>query len=395
MSLGTPTRQVVLDGVPVATLIGEAPRMAEPLQRDRDLVMSRFAWVRREGGRLLAETSLGPCAVVLEDPRVHRLALAFAAPRSADAAVADEPGLPAEIVFEIASIMHAASLLIDARQAALEDEPPLAVWEFHDLLFHSRTRTGRNRNSSGGTYRFLDRFAPPPALPPDRWPETVALERPEYERLERDDPPLARVQSSRTSVRHYDERPLTIDQLGGLLYRVGRVEDYWEMPIPGPGAMSFVAKPYPSGGALYELELYAAVQACEGIEPGLYHYQAAAHRLARVSGSSGELDALIAGGAAGMGVAAASLQVLIVVTARFERIAWKYQSIAYELVLKHVGVVLESMYLVATAIELAPCAIGTGNSDLFARASGIDYYTETAVGELALGSRAMPSTVRG
>ena len=45
------------------------------------------------------------------------------------------------------------------------------------------------------------------------------------------------------------------------------------------------------------------------------------------------------------------------------------------------------MYLTATAMELAPCAIGTGDSDLFARASGLDYYEETSVGEFALGSR--------
>jgi hypothetical protein len=45
------------------------------------------------------------------------------------------------------------------------------------------------------------------------------------------------------------------------------------------------------------------------------------------------------------------------------------------------------MYLVATAMNLAPCAIGAGNSDLFAAAVGTDYYAETSVGELSLGSK--------
>jgi hypothetical protein len=45
------------------------------------------------------------------------------------------------------------------------------------------------------------------------------------------------------------------------------------------------------------------------------------------------------------------------------------------------------MYLVATAMNLAPCAIGAGNSDLFAAAVGTDYYAETSVGEFILGSR--------
>jgi hypothetical protein len=60
-----------------------------------------------------------------------------------------------------------------------------------------------------------------------------------------------------------------------------------------------------------------------------------------------------------MGINAEPMQVLIVLTARVgDRL--KYQSIAYALVLKHVGVVLQTMYLSATAMRLAPRAVGTG-----------------------------------
>ena len=61
-------------------------------------------------------------------------------------------------------------------------------------------------------------------------------------------------------------------------------------------------------------------------------------------------------------------------------------SIAYALILKHVGVVYQTMYLAATAMGLAPCALGCGDSDAFARAAGTDYYDETSVGEFLLGS---------
>jgi hypothetical protein len=44
------------------------------------------------------------------------------------------------------------------------------------------------------------------------------------------------------------------------------------------------------------------------------------------------------------------------------------------------------MYLTATAMGLAPCAIGGGDADLFARAAGTDYCTETSVGEFLLGN---------
>jgi SagB-type dehydrogenase family enzyme len=66
--------------------------------------------------------------------------------------------------------------------------------------------------------------------------------------------------------------------------------------------------------------------------------------------------------------------------------AWKYTAIAYALTLKHVGVVFQTVYLTATDMNLAPCALGGGDSDLFARVASTDYYTETSVGEFLLGS---------
>jgi hypothetical protein len=44
------------------------------------------------------------------------------------------------------------------------------------------------------------------------------------------------------------------------------------------------------------------------------------------------------------------------------------------------------------AMGLAPCALGGGDSDLFARAAGTDYYAETSVGEFLLGSRPLAET---
>ena len=78
---------------------------------------------------------------------------------------------------------------------------------------------------------------------------------------------------------------------------------------------------------------------------------------------------------------------LLILAARFPRVAWKYESIAYALTLKHVGVVFQTMYLVATAMGLGPCAVGCGDADLFARATGKDHRAETSVGEFLLGSQ--------
>jgi hypothetical protein len=59
-------------------------------------------------------------------------------------------------------------------------------------------------------------------------------------------------------------------------------------------------------------------------------------------------------------------------------------------------VLYQTMYLAATAMGLAPCAVGGGDADLFARAAGVDYYAETSVGEFLLGNpRPQPVGRRG
>ena len=45
------------------------------------------------------------------------------------------------------------------------------------------------------------------------------------------------------------------------------------------------------------------------------------------------------------------------------------------------------MYLGATAMGLAPCAVGRVDADLFVRAAGTDYRAETSVGEFIFRSQ--------
>jgi SagB-type dehydrogenase family enzyme len=59
---------------------------------------------------------------------------------------------------------------------------------------------------------------------------------------------------------------------------------------------------------------------------------------------------------------------------------------AYAATLKNVGVLYQSMYLVATAMGLAPCGLGGGNAALFADVVGTDYFAESSVGEFLLGT---------
>ena len=257
-------------------------------------------------------------------------------------------------------------------------------------MFHARSRTGRSDAPHGATYRLAARLAPPPALKPVPAGETHELHRPDLARLERDDPPLAQVMERRRSAHDFDaDHPITDRQLGEFLFRVARVKDCWQTEVTtdrGPVRMDFASRPYPAGGSLYELELYAAVSRCAGLRPGLYYYDALRHRLTRLCGRTADVGGLLRDAAQSTAIPEDNLQVLLILAARFARVAWKYESIAYALTLKHVGVVFQTMYLAATAMGLGARAVGCGDADLFARAAGTDYCAETSVGEFLLGS---------
>jgi len=78
-------------------------------------------------------------------------------------------------------------------------------------------------------------------------------------------------------------------------------------------------------------------------------------------------------------------QILITIAARFGRVSWKYSSIAYALILKDFGTVVQTCDLMATDMELGGCVIGIANIDLFAKMTGIEFHVEGPVGQFALG----------
>ena len=75
-----------------------------------------------------------------------------------------------------------------------------------------------------------------------------------------------------------------------------------------------------------------------------------------------ELDAQLAGAQFAMD-APDSPQILITIAARFGRVSWKYSSLANSLILRDVGVLTQTLYLMADEMGLGGCAIGSGNID--------------------------------
>jgi SagB-type dehydrogenase family enzyme len=117
----------------------------------------------------------------------------------------------------------------------------------------------------------------------------------------------------------------------------------------------------------------------------LYHYDPERHELEALPSPDGAVGRLLRTTSVPMDDGAVP-QMLLVLTARFRRLSWKYEGNAYALLLQEVGVVYQTMYLVATAMGLAPCAVGGGDAARFARIIGTDPLEEASVGAFVLGS---------
>jgi SagB-type dehydrogenase family enzyme len=361
----------------------QAPRLGNA----EVLVLSRFAYLRRRGNEM-----------VLESPRAGALFRICDAKIAAAIAMLSTPQQIGELRrqdgfagVELLALLLDCQILFkvgagESGHRLAEGDASLALWDFHDLLFHARSTEGRHANPLGGTYPCAGIIAPLPAVRPS-WPgKTIDLGKVSAGRLEAN-PPVARLLRDRHSSRSFDdERPVTLAELSLFLDGTARVLSSSNTKL-GLDEGGHTVRPYPSAGAAYELELYLGVNLCEGLRRGFYHYGADAHALTPIDVPADELEALLARAQSAMG-ARAPPQILITIAARFGRVSWKYSSIAYALILKDVGVFMQTLYLVATEIGLGGCAIGIANIDLFARMTGIEFHVEGPVGQFALGRKA-------
>ena len=364
---------------PVSTWFRFSPAPVDPQSR---YMLSRFAYLHREEDYLVLESPLAHGKITLYGWNVAVVA-ELAKGQTLDSMCCLLPSVPLDSMTLLFAMLLGACFVfaLNSGEPYPGENEVLAQWDFHDLLFHARSRVGRHGNPFGGTYRFRDKIKPLPAVKEFVAEESINLYRPNMKALEQQDSPFTVVLEARRSIRQYDERPITDRQLGEFLYRSARVKELRKTEL-----QDLSMRPYPGGGAIYELELYLSVACCENIPPGLYHYCPKEHRLEKICGPTDAVDALLRDAAYSAGFTEMP-QVLITIAARFQRLSWKYESMAYSLLLKDVGGLYQTMYLVATAMDLAPCAIGGGDSDLFAQAVGLDYYAETSVGEFLLGSK--------
>ena len=358
---------------------------ARQLGNAEALVLSRFAFMRRRGAEMVVESPRAGALFRICDPKIAAAIAMLSTPQQIKALRQQEgfPGIELLALLLDCQILFKVDAAGESGLRLSEGDRELALWDFHDLLFHARSTEGRHANPLGGVYPYVGVIPPPPAVRPS-WPgKTIDLRKFSAANSEALSP-IAKALRKRRSTRSFDDqRPITLAELSQFLDGTARVLSTSNATLDLDDG-GHTVRPYPSAGAAYELELYLTVNLCEGLARGFYHFDAGAHVLASIGVPANELEALLAEAEDAMGAPAAP-QILITIAARFGRISWKYSSIAYALILKDVGVLTQTLYLMATDMGLGGCAIGITNIDLFAKMTGVEFHVEGPVGQFAIG----------
>ena len=362
------------------------------------LVLSRFAYTRRRANEMVLESPRAGALFKICNPKIAAALAMLSAPRQIKRLRRQDgfPGVELLAVLVDCQILFKINAAGDDGLRPTEGDDNLVLWDFHDLLFHTRGTEGRHANPLGGLYPYVGVMTPPPAVRP-RWPgkkiDLREFSAGDAEAISS----FARLLRERHSTRSFDDqRPITLAELSRFLDSTARVQSRSKTPLdPGGGGpmLTYTVRPYPSAGGSYELELYLAVDKCEGVPRGFYHYDAGGHALVPIGVRTPEFEALLKGAEFAMGAPAVP-QILVTIAARFGRVSWKYSSIAYALILKDVGVLMQTLYMMATDMGLGGCAIGSTNIELFAKMTGLGFHVEGPVGQFALG-RGMKSEASG
>ena len=178
---------------------------------------------------------------------------------------------------------------------------------------------------------------------------------------------FAEVLRRRKSIRAFSNQPLSLDDLGFLLWAstgIQRVEQGYEF------------RTAPSAGALYPIETYIAANNIEDVDSGIYHYNIKNHLLEEIK--TGNFGDALAHAALGQQICATASAVFIW-TAIFERSKWKYNQRAYRYIYLDAGHIAENLALAAASINCGSCQVGAFFDDEINSIVDIDGAEESTI----------------
>jgi len=162
---------------------------------------------------------------------------------------------------------------------------------------------------------------------------------------------------NRSSKRDYSDRPLTLDEISGILWAAQGITRDWG------------ARTTPSAGGLFPIRLYVVSGNVEGLESGSWLYSPEEHSLTLVT--EGELlddlqDAAVDQQCVG------SASCVIVISAIYEVTSWKYGERSTRYIDAEAGAVCQNIYLMCESLGLGTVCIGAFYDDTIASIIGTD-----------------------
>lgn len=178
---------------------------------------------------------------------------------------------------------------------------------------------------------------------------------------------------ARRTHREFARGNLSLENVAKLLQTTWGVQGYHQTNVFG----KLPYKTSPSGGARHPGEVYLMALRVQGLERGMYHYQARDNRLTRLPVRVSPRTArAYCADQPHVGQAAA----LFIMTAVFGRSMWKYgKARAYRVVLLDAGHLCQTFCLTATRLGLAPFSTAALKDSLIEKDLGLDGISESVL----------------
>jgi SagB-type dehydrogenase family enzyme len=177
----------------------------------------------------------------------------------------------------------------------------------------------------------------------------------------------------RRSVRTYVDQPMTLAELSRLLYYSDGIT------LRRSGRALRAA---PSAGALYPIETYVVAHRVADLASGLYHYGIQNHVLHQLKVEDLRASIVQCGL---MQDFLGQANVVLIYTAIFQRLRWRYRERTYRYALLEAGHIAQNGYLVATSTGMGACAVGAFMDDDLNALLDVDGRDEAALYMLAVG----------
>jgi len=201
---------------------------------------------------------------------------------------------------------------------------------------------------------------PPLELPYDPAADLISL--PDPETIAAFPMDLRRAIDQRATLRRYQDKPISQDELSFLLWTTQGVKSVTNRPV--------TFRTVPSAGARHAFETFLMINRVDGIKPGLYRYISLEHALLPIN-INDEIAEKIAEACLQQNQVTNSAVTFIWVVIT-ERMYWRYGERGYRYLHLDAGHVCQNLYLAAEAIECGVCAIAAFDDDLLNNVLNLD-----------------------